>query len=209
MKRFIFGFFLLLLMCTSCTTVRKMSFAGGADMILPVTDYPEFTISKGDEIFVYVSALDERAVAPFNTGHAYYVEKNGYIQLPLMDSIFVVGKTLAETKQIILNLLKNKVVAPYVSISFASASISVLGEVNSPQQLVVTRPITIFEAIGAANGLTRNACYTEVEVLRAADHEVKKSIIDLTSSTVVQSPCYYLQKGDVVNVRPLHPVLAK
>ncbi|MCQ2053565.1 MAG: hypothetical protein MJZ03_06515, partial [archaeon] len=80
MKRFIFGFFLLLLMCTGCTTVSKMSFAGGADKILPVTDYPEFTISKGDEILIQVSALDERAVAPFNTGHSYYVEKNGYIQ---------------------------------------------------------------------------------------------------------------------------------
>lgn len=209
MKRFIFGFFLLLLMCTGCTTVSKMSFAGGADKILPVTDYPEFTISKGDEINIQVSALDERAAAPFNVGHSYYVEKNGYIYLPVFDSIYVAGKTLVETKKMMLNLLEDKVVNPYVTVSFASASISVLGEVNSPQQLLVSRPITIFEAIGAANGLTRNACYTEVEVLRAADHEVKKSIIDLTSSTVVQSPCYYLQKGDVVNVRPLHPVVAK
>lgn len=209
MRRIYFCFLLVPLLLTNCTTVNKMSFAGGADKILPVTDYPEFTISKGDEIYIHVSAIDERAVVPFNAEHPYYVEKDGYINLPVLGSIYVVGKTLTETKQMVLDQLKDKIESPYVTVSFASASISVLGEVNSPQQLLVSRPITIFEAIGAANGLTRNACYTQVEVLRAADHEVKKSIIDLTSSAVVQSPCYYLQKGDVVNVRPLHPVLAK
>ncbi len=209
MKKVLYSLLFLPLLFTSCTSVNRMTFAGGADLIMAVTDYPEFIIGKGDELKIYVSALDPRAVEPYNTEHSFYVGKNGYILLPMLDSIYVANKTLNEVSQIIKDLLSEKLYNPFVQISFANASISVLGEVKSPQQLIVTRPITIFEAIGAANGLTRNACYTQVEVLRAADHEVKKSVVDLTSSAIVQSPCYYLQKGDVVNVRPLHPVLAK
>ena len=209
MKRVLFFLLLSLVVFTGCTSVKKMTFAGGADLIMTVTDYPEFTVEKGDQIYVRISALDSRTVEPYNSQYPYYVNKNGYIQVPMLDSIYVVGKTLEDVKDLVMKQLLEKVEEPFVQVSFASATITVLGEVKSPQQIKVTRPITIFEAVGAANGLTKNACYTQVEVLRAIDHEVRKSVVDLTSSAIVQSPCYFLQKGDVVNVRPLHSTLAK
>lgn len=209
MKRSLFLFLLATMAFASCTSVKQMTFAVGADQNMPLSDYPEFKIQEGDEIFVYVNALDSRAAEPFNSEYSYYVSKSGTIQLPMLEPIAVLGLTLTEIKTKVLAQLEDKLIEPFVKVEFASASISILGEVKSPQQLLVTRPITIFEAIGAANGLTRNACYTQIEVLRTENQEVKKTIVDLTSPDVVKSPCYYLLKGDVVNVRPYRSVFAK
>lgn len=209
MKRTFFFILFASVMLSGCTSVKHMTFAVGADQNMALSDYPEFKIQEGDEIFVYVTALDTICSVPFNSAYPYYVGKPGTIQLPLLEPISVLGLTLTETQSLILDQLKDKVVSPFVKVMFACASISILGEVNAPQQLVVTRPVTIFEAIGAANGLTRNACYTQIEVLRTENQEVKKTIVDLTSPDVVKSPCYYLLKGDVVNVRPLRSVFAK
>lgn len=200
---------LSLFLLTSCTSIRQRTFAVGANQNMALSDYPEFTIQEGDEIFVYVSALDERAAKPFNSPYPYYVGKQGMIQMPMLDSIYVLGLTLEKTKNLVLELLADKIQKPFVKVTFANAFISILGEVKSPQQLSVVRPITIFEALGAANGLTRNACCTKIEVLRTEDKEVKKNTVDLTSPDIVNSPCYYLIKGDVVNVRPLHSVITK
>ncbi len=209
MKRTFFFILLASVMLSGCTSVKQMTFAVGADQNMSLSDYPEFKIQEGDEIFVYVAASNPIAAEPFNSEYSYYVSKDGTIQLPMLEPITVLGLTLTETKMKVLAQLEDKLIEPFVIVKFASASISILGEVKSPQQLVVTRPVTIFEAIGAANGLTRNACYTQVEVLRTENQEVKKTIVDLTSPDVVKSPCYYLLKGDVVNVRPLRSVFAK
>lgn len=197
----------LLLLLTACTSVKQMTLLQGSTDQTQQPVYPEFVIESGDELHIAIQALSQEAAAPFNTAtNVYVVDSNGQIELPNLGIFSMLGLTLNQVQETIAAKLQENLQKVFVTVSFHNASIVILGEVNKPQRLGITKPISIFEAIGAVNGLTTNARINAVEVLRNQNGQVTKYILDLSSSDVFQSPCYYLVKGDVVNVRPLHAV---
>lgn len=200
---------LCLCLLTACTSVKNMSLVQELPQETVLPAYPEFVIERGDELSIYVTALDPQAAAPFNIETAHQVQSDGTIDLPILGRVEAVGKTINELKSIVLSLLSENLQNAFVNISFTGATISVLGEVRDPHTIDVSKPITLIEAIGVAGGLTRNARYDCVEVIRTTGNKVNKHTLDLTSPLLVQSPCYYLTKGDVVNVLPKHPVIIK
>ncbi len=200
---------LLALFLIGCTSLKNMSLVQELPQGAALPTYPEFIIEVGDELSIYITALDPQAAAPFNVETSHQVQLDGTIDLPILGRVVVEGKTLKEVKGIVLSLVSENLQNAFVNIYFTSASISVLGEVGNPHKMNVSKPITIFNAIGAAGGLTRNARYDQVEVIRTKGNKMNKYIVDLTSPELVQSPCYYLTKGDVVNVLPKHSVFVK
>lgn len=209
MKRLLFIVTLPLVLFAGCTSVKQMSLVQGLADNQATADYPELVVQTGDELSIYIHSLNTVATQPFNVGGNYLVAQDGTIDMPILKKVPVAGKTLEELKAQIVTLVSNKVQNAYATASFVNATISIFGEVNTPHRLGVSKPITIFEAIGAANGVTRNANIKQVEVLRTENNEEKKIVLDLTSPSLYQSPAYYLQKSDVVFVRPLHPVIVK
>lgn len=209
MKRLVLILILPMVLFAGCTSVKQMSLVQGLADSQPAIAYPEFVIQTGDEISIYIQSLNTVATQPFNVSGSYLVAQDGTIDMPILKKVQVAGKTLEELKSHITALVSEKVQNAYVIASFVNATISIFGEVNTPHRLGVSKPITIFEAIGAANGVTRNANIKQVEVLRTENNEETKIVLDLTSPAIYQSPAYYLQKSDVVFVRPLHPVIVK
>lgn len=209
MKRILYCLILPLCVLSACTSVKNMTLAHDVteEMIQPA--FPEFVVEVGDELNIIVSSLNEEAAAPFNKETNYIVGVNGAIKMPILGEIDVVGKSVKQIKDEITSLLADNLQNVFVQIYFPKAAVTILGEVNTPQRISISKPITILEAIGIANGLTTNARYKEVEVLRTQADKVVRYIVDLTSQSLFQSPCYYLTKGDVVNVRPLHSVVSK
>lgn len=199
----------LALLLMGCTSVKKMSLVHELPQETALPSYPEFIIEVGDELSIFVTALDPQAAAPFNVETSHQVQLDGTIDLPILGRVVVEGKTLKEVKGIVLSLVSENLQNAFVNIYFTSASISVLGEVGNPHKMDISKPITILSAIGAAGGLTRNARYDQVEVIRTKGNKMNKYIVDLTSPELVQSPCYYLTKGDIVNVLPKYSVLVK
>lgn len=196
-------------LCVGCTSVKQMTLLNDVtqESIQPM--YPDFVIGVGDELRLAVTALNEMAAAPFNVKNtSYKVSTEGSIELPILGKVNVMGKTVVQAQEIISSLLEDKLQNAFVTISIPSASIVILGEVNAPQKLAITKPLTIFEAIGAAQGLTANAKITQIEVIRVEGENVNKYQVDLSSKSLFQSPCFYLTKGDVVNILPLHAVKA-
>lgn len=209
MKRSLLILILPLVLFVGCTSVKQMSLVQGLADNQAIADYPELVVQTGDELSIYIHSLNTVATQPFNVGGNYLVAQDGTIDMPILKKVPVAGKTLEELKAQIVTLVSNKVQNAYATASFVNATISIFGEVNTPHRLGVSKPITIFEAIGAANGVTRNANIKQVEVLRTENNEEKKIVLDLTSPSLYQSPAYYLLKSDVVFVRPLHPVIVK
>ena len=199
----------LVFLLMGCTSVKNISLVQELPQGAALPTYPEFIIEVGDELSIYITALDPQAAAPFNVETSYQVQLDGSIDLPILGRVDVVGKTLTEVKGLVLSLVSENLQNAFVNIYITSASISVLGEVRNPHKMGVSKPISIMDAIGAAGGLTKNARYNQVEVIRTKGNKMNKYIVDLTSSELVQSPCYYLIKGDIVNVLPKHSVLVK
>lgn len=205
MKNLLYCFLLLLL--TSCTSVKQMTLLQGSTDQTQQPVYPEVVIESGDELHIAIQALSQTAVAPFTTAtNTYMVDTKGQIELPTLGAISVQGLTLNQAEATIMDKLQNNLQNAFVEVSFLNAAVVVLGEVKHPQRIGVNKPISIFDALGVVNGLTPNARINAVEVLRKQDNQVVKYILDLSSSEIFQSPCYYLIKGDVVNVRPLRAV---
>ena len=135
-----------------CTSVKKMSLVHELPQETALPSYPEFIIEVGDELSIFVTALDPQAAAPFNVETSHQVQLDGTIDLPILGRVVVEGKTLKEVKGIVLSLVSENLQNAFVNIYFTSASISVLGEVGNPHKMGVSKPITILSAIGAAGG---------------------------------------------------------
>lgn len=204
MKRINLCLIILVMMLTACVSKRQLTLIPDTQQEQITTQMPQFKIAYGDLLIIKISALNAEAAIPFNQESAYQVRPDGCIEIPLLGYLNILGKTEVEAKELILEKLKDKLQNPHVYLSLANATISVIGEVNSPQKIGISTPISIFDAISYANDFTSNARRDCVDVLRIENGVAKKYVVNLLSKDVFQSPCYYLTNHDVVIVRPLY-----
>ena len=84
-----------------------------------------------------------------------------------------------------------------------SSAVTVLGEVNAPAELVLTRETSLMEALGRAGGLTRFANKGAVRLIRPANELGEVFVIDIgaiENGDVTWNLA--LQDGDTVVVPP-------
>jgi polysaccharide export outer membrane protein len=92
---------------------------------------------------------------------------------------------------------------PQVNIRFANLTISVIGEVNKPGRYSINMDqMTILEALALAGDMTIYGNRSEVAVVRERDGKSIITKLDLRSSDIFSSPCYYLEQNDVIIVSP-------
>ena len=84
-----------------------------------------------------------------------------------------------------------------------AASISVLGEVKAPGTFSISGDrLTILQAISLAGDLTLFGQRKNVSVIRENAGERTIFQVDLTSTSLFQSPAYYLKQNDIIYVEP-------
>jgi len=97
------------------------------------------------------------------------VPPNGKITLPLIGSVSVQGKTTDQVGELVTKLLQEYVIDPKVTVSLEkamSARYSVLGDVPQPGIKVMTRRLSIYEAVAEAGGVLQTGDKKNVTVLR-------------------------------------------
>ena len=136
----------------------------------------------------------------------YTVSPEGTIDFPILGTLKVEGMTRSELSGFIKGELMGRdlVKDPIVTVEFANAGVSVLGEVNHPGRMELNRDhITIIDALAMAGDMTINGQRTNVLVLRTENGERKAYRLDLTDTQqAMNSPAFYLQQGDAVYVEP-------
>ncbi len=141
------------------------------------------------------------------TLQTYLVDNDGNINFPIVGKIHVVGLTKSETEQLITEKIRpylSETENPIVTVRMSSYAISVLGEVNSPGNFIVSREkVNIFEALALAGDMTIYGVRNNVKLIRE-DASGKKEIhtLDLNDANVINSPYYYLQQNDILYVEP-------
>ena len=137
---------------------------------------------------------------------AYTVDEQGDIDFPVLGKVAVEGKTRQEVAAYIRRRLidRDLVKDPIVIVEYVNMAVSVLGEVNRPGRIEVTKDFfTILDAIAAAGDLTISCQRANVMVSRAVDGEDQTYYINLCDrQDVLTSPAFYLQQNDVVYVTP-------
>lgn len=176
-------------------------------------------IHVDDLLSIVVSCENTEAALPFNTPMiglgrevasanqqvvaGYLVDKEGYIDFPVLGRLLVEGVSRVELSGILKAKLAVYLKNPIVTIQFQNFKVTILGEVRNPGSYKVTSErVSIFDALGMAGDLQINAKRRNVLVMRENGKEKTFARLDLTSGNLVHSPFFYLQQNDVVYVEP-------
>ena len=231
MKKFQFLNFLILsaaLLLSSCGTVKNVAYLQNSDSINFEKSrfLYDARIMPKDQITISVNTTTPEASLPFNlllqnayqqgrtissgaggTLMPYLVDNQGFINFPIVGKLHVGGLTKSEAEKLVTEKIRPYMAEsenPVVTVTMASYSVSVLGEVNRPGTFQVSREkITILEALAQAGDLTIYGVRDRVKLIRE-DATGKKQIVtlNLNDANIVNSPYYYLQQNDVVYVEP-------
>ncbi|MBU8893697.1 MAG: polysaccharide biosynthesis/export family protein [Bacteroidales bacterium] len=142
----------------------------------------------------------------FYTG--YLVNDSGYIEMPLLERIFVSGLNIDQVqdsiKQKAYRFLKN----PQVIARLANFKFTVLGEVKAPGVKQVTaNQINIMEALAYGGDISYNGNRKKILLLRQTDKGTQSYRINLTKGDIINSELYYIMPNDIIYVEPLKSTL--
>ena len=172
-------------------------------------------IQPGDELYIRVTSFDETSnffnisarelyVREDITLLSYTVNEEGYVRLPYMGNVFLMGKTLEEASSLIEKELQGYLNQPAVSVKFVNKKVTVLGEVGRPGvYMFYDKRINIFQALGYAGDITRFGNRKVVLVIREEDNAVSKNYVNLLDENILTSYYYFVKPNDIVYVQPL------
>ena len=158
----------------------------GANDVLYITvwDHPELTAPSGPQQQIDANG---RLVRP-----------DGTMFYPYVGNVQAAGKTIEELRAFIAERLKQYIDSPQVDLSvlrFASQKVVVSGAVlNAVQQPITTSPVSVVEAISAANVDPLNADLSGLTLTRDG-HEYRLDL-DALNSKGSQLQNVYLKDGD-------------
>ena len=135
----------------------------------------------------------------------YQVNRDGYINIPLLKAVNVKGLTLTEASIKIQKSLKEEglLINSSVDVKIVNSYFTIIGEVNQPGRYnFLKNDIDIFQAIGLAGDLTINGKRDNIKVLRKNDDNLVVNTIDLTSSDLLISKNYQIFPGDIIIINP-------
>lgn len=215
------------LACVSCVTQKQMTYLSDAtpqkadSLNARFHAQSEMIIRPGDALTIFVSALDQEAVLPYNlptvtfarpgqvemsTSPAlqyYIVDEEGNIEFPVLGTLHVAGLKRTEAQAMIKQQLEQQVLNPQVQINLVGAKVSVMGEVARPGVVEMkSGRMTILDALAAAGDLTVYGRRDNVLVTREIDGKLEIARLNLRSTDLYTSPFYYLQQNDVIYVSP-------
>lgn len=220
---------LMVLAAVSCSTPKEISYFQDLQpgvTELTITDPVEIKVRPKDKLSIIVNAQDSKLTNMFNLPivstqigqessggsgtsrgvSGYTVDSDGNITFPVLGKINVEGMTREQIAEYLTGQLKEKelIKDPVVTVEFMNLGVSVLGEVNNPGRISISRDnMTILDALSEAGDLTIFGKRERVLVLRQENGKQRVYSVNLCSAGhIYTSPVYYLQQNDVVYVTP-------
>jgi polysaccharide export outer membrane protein len=178
MKRtFLFLFLLMFPLFAACTAkeLRVEQRQVSADTPNPAKPPEEFyKIGPGDSLEIVLWK------EPTLSGPVV-VRPDGFVSLPLVNEVQVVGLTTAQVRDLLQEKYKEFIKSPFVTIriaGIASSEIFLVGEVNSPGAFRATGNDTILQVLTRAGGLSPFADRDSIRVMRREGDKVTEYIVD-------------------------------
>ena len=134
----------------------------------------------------------------------FRVEADSCVSVPVLGKVNLVGLTTIQAEEKLNGLYRKEFLkAPIVKISISNMKVTVLGEVNSPGNYLLTRDKTnLIEILGEAKGLTPRANKGTVRIIRGDKKNPEIIYADLKNVTALGSPELNLRNNDIVYVEP-------
>lgn len=206
----------------SCASKKKILYLQSNDEQKTTDEFLNYEplLQPDDELMIIISAENPEVVVPYNLStfsfqtnsdlfvgqqriQSYLIDKEGYIEMPMLGKLKLAGMTRLQAIEKIKNLLVNDIKNPTVNLRLLNFKVSVLGEVNRPGiQNIQSDRITVLEALSYAGDLTIYGDRKSILIIREIDGVKTIETVDITNRDLINSPYYYLSQNDVVYVEP-------
>jgi len=141
--------------------------------------------------------------------NGYFVDREGYISMPVLGRLKVEGLTLAQIEKLITDGTQPFLKDAVVNARFLNFKINVLGEVNKPGIVRVSNQrVSILEAIGNAGDFTPYANRTNVLLVREEAGQRSFQRLNFQKGDIFNSPYFYLKQNDMLYVEPIKAKVA-
>jgi polysaccharide export outer membrane protein len=215
-----FTFLGILALLYSCASRKNIAYLQDVDAknSNEITTSYEIKLQPDDLLSIIVSAENPEVTVPFNlpqiqanysiennqTGiKTYLIDKEGFIDFPVIGKINLAGLTRIEANKKIADLVATHIKNPSINLKILNYKVSVLGEVNRPGSFnVVSDRITLLEALSLSGDLTIYGKRSNVLIIRESNGKKSFNRIDLTNANFINSPFYYLNQNDILIVEP-------
>jgi len=234
MKKTLYISLISILLLGSCNSYKKMIYfeelaRTTRDTVIK-RERPIYRLQSGDILYIRVVTNNEEIDDMFNLDQSfmmgqgqnymqqsmyggmgaslyfrgYSVDDSGYIDLPVIHKVHVLGKTVDKAKYDISNKLHDYLEDAVIIVRMNYFKVTFLGEIAQPgvENLNVNK-LNIMEALGHVGGITRNGNRKEIMVMRPLEEGSQVYRIDLTDKRMVEQQRFELLPNDVVYVPPL------
>jgi polysaccharide export outer membrane protein len=135
-------------------------------------------------------------------GQTYQVEEDGTVALPVIGHVQVAGLTRPQAQKLVEDLYhKNLLKDPIIELKITNLKVTVLGEIRSQGNYVLTKDkTTLVEIIGEAGGLTEKANEKNIKIIRGTAQKPQVTEINLADIQSINDPKTILQSGDIIYI---------
>jgi polysaccharide export outer membrane protein len=168
---------LIFLFVSACGSreLRVQEYRVAADIPNPAKAPKEFyVIGAGDTIGINVWK------EPTLSG-SVKVRPDGYITLPLINEVQVVGLSTGEVRKILEDKYKEFTVEPFVTVrieNIASSEVFLVGQVGKPGAYPLVGNDTVLQLLTRAGGLSMFADRRNIRIARRTDDKITEFIVD-------------------------------
>lgn len=226
---FFFIAFSLICLFFSCSSTKKVKYFqdipdSGQLVNIGKAEYVEPKVQVDDILNITIQTLSPDASFIINSANTvsgtgttvnapnynqqivsgYLVDKNGFIELPVIGKVKVLGLTTSEVKEVIRKAASVQFKVQSINVRYSNFKINITGEVNKPGMYIVpNEKVSLFDALAMAGDLTIYGKRENILLIRENIDGTKTPYrINLKKSTIMTEPYYYLRQNDLIYVEP-------
>lgn len=157
----------------------------------------EYKISLKDQLTIFLSGTR-------NSKFDVNVNLDGTILIPEIGSVFAVGKTFGELKEVISNLVANSYVGTSVNVSLKNLSakkITIVGAVQTPGTYLVNPFSTISSSLAYSGGISEVGTLRKIKLIRSNGDIFYFDLYQLLINGD-RSGDLTIESGDVILINP-------
>lgn len=169
----------------------------------------EYYMRPGDELNIVVTQQQDLGNSSSNQS-PFVVRPDGNVSFPLVGEIHAEGMTVSQFTNVLQQGLARYIVDPDVSVNISKLGrvrVYVFGEVRKPGAVELDKGHTVIDAIGAAQGFTRDTAKKKIFLIH---QDQPKSLIPINLNNMLKtgdmSQNITLREGDILYLTKNHRI---